>query len=203
MASLKKKRENQKSKMTKREIQKSIRKHKIQLGFIEMILHYKLSIILFVIAMFSLLIFNESTVNFEIDFENTSCKICLTLLPLSMISFLYQKSNLKLKSIKVKDTKEKIFEKIFDIAKNSNWEITSQSDNFIILTTKRPFSSSRYFISKSCGEKVFIFFKPTEILFRSIHDFDRCYNFVVSSGENIENENYIRRIIQPTPTTKT
>jgi len=102
-----------------------------------MILRYRLSIILFIIAMFSLLIFNESTVNFEIDFENTNYKIDLTLLPLSMISFLFQQSNLKLKSTKVKDTKEKVFEKIFEIAKNSNWEITSQSDNFIILTTKR------------------------------------------------------------------
>jgi hypothetical protein len=160
-----------------------------------MILHYRLSIILFIIAMLSLLIFNENKANFEIPSKNTSFKIGTILLLLSMISFLFQKSNLKLKSIIVKDTKEKVFEKIFDIAKMNDWEIDCQSDNFIILKTKQPFSKSQYFISKSYGEKIFVFFKPTEILFRSIHDFDRSYSFVVSSGENIENENYIRRRI--------
>jgi hypothetical protein len=176
-------------------IQKSILKQEIQLDFIEKILHYRLSIILFVIAIFSLLIYNESALNLEIDFENTTFKIATTFLLLSMISFLYQKSNLKLKSIIVKDTKEKVFERIFEIAKNKNWEIDFQSNNSIILKTKRPFSPARYFISKSYGEKIFIFFKPTEILLRSIHNFDKSYSFVVSSGENIENENYIKRII--------
>jgi hypothetical protein len=176
-------------------IQKSILKEEIQLDFIEKILYYKLSIILFVIAMFSLLIYNESTLNFEIDFENTTFKIGTTLLVLSLISFLYQKSNLKLKSIIVKDAKEKIFERIFEIAKNNDWKIDCQSHNTIIFKTKRPFSPSRYFISKSYGEKIFVFFKPSEILLRSIYDFDLSYSFVVSSGENIENENYIRKII--------
>ncbi|AOW10532.1 hypothetical protein [Flavobacterium gilvum] len=176
-------------------IQKSIQRQEIQLDFIEKILHYRLSIILFVIAMFSLLICNESALNFEIDFGNTTFKIGTTLLLLSMISFLYQKSNLKLKSVTVKDTKEKVFEKIFEIAENNDWKIESQSDNSIIFKTKRPFSPSRYFISKSYGEKIFIFFKPTEILLRSIYDFDISYSFVVSRGENTNNENYIRKII--------
>jgi bifunctional DNase/RNase len=176
-------------------IQKSILKQEIQLYSIEKMLHYKLSIILFVIAMFSLLIYNENRLKFEIDFENSSFKIGVILLLLSLISFLYQKSNLKLKAIIVKDSKDKVFERIIVIAKNNNWEIDCQTDNSIILKTKRPFSPSRYFISKSYGEKIFVFFKPTEILLRSIHDFDRSYSFVVSSGENIENENYIRRLI--------
>jgi hypothetical protein len=53
------------------------------------------------------------------------------------------------------------------------------------------------FISKSGGEKIYVFLKLNKILLRSIFDLKKAHGFVVSSGENNENEQNILQKIKP------
>jgi hypothetical protein len=44
------------------------------------------------------------------------------------------------------------------------------------------------FISESGGENIYVFYKSNRILVRSIFDFNKSNGFVLSKGENTQNE---------------
>jgi multidrug transporter EmrE-like cation transporter len=177
-------------------IQQSIYKEKIQLTFSEKLIHYRLSIIIFIISIICLANVYESILSLNIDYGNIYIRIGFALIILSLISLVSQKLSLNLKKVEINETSKSLSEKILMVAKMRNWKIEHLNDNAIILTTSRPFSSGRYFVSKSFGEKVFVFFKPKEILLKSNHDLSKSLSFVVSSGENKENEKQILNIIK-------
>ena len=183
-------------------IRNSIEKEEIQLNILEKLIHYRLSILTFIIATFCCLSSYNNLMNFKSNLLEANFKIGLFLLVICLISFAFQKKKLKLKLWKLSDNKINVFENVIEIAKMKNWEIEFKNEKALILKTYRPFSSSRYFISKSFGEKIFIFKKHNNILFKSIYDLNRSSSFVVSNGENNENEMYIMNIIKPTANTR-
>ena len=71
----------------------------------------------------------------------------------------------------------------------------------LILKTNRSFPVTRVFISESGGENVYVFYKPNKILFRSVFDYKKSNGFVVSKGENNENETFICAKIKPAANT--
>jgi hypothetical protein len=105
-----------------------------------------------------------------------------------LISFFYQRNRLKLISVETNEDGNILIERIIELAKQKNWSIQSASHNYLILNTKRSFPVSRLFISESGGENIYVFYKSNRILVRSIFDFNKSNGFVLSKGENTQNE---------------
>ncbi|MBS7787659.1 hypothetical protein KIH23_10150 [Flavobacterium sp. CYK-55] len=180
--------------MNNYQILKSISNEKIHLSLFQSIEHYRVSILLFIVFAIS---FTNGLKTFTFsELESTNVIICIIFAFLSLISFLYQKSRLKLISIRTEQNDLTVFEKITELAKQKDWKIELVEKNAMVINTNRPFSSGKVFISKSGGEKIFVFLKLNKILYRSIFDLKKGNVFVISSGENNENEKRILEIIK-------
>lgn len=181
--------------MTSELIHKSIQNEKIQLSLSETFLHYRLSITLLIITIFSLTngFQNIPSLNSDLIY----IKFGFLFFLLSATSFFYQQNRLKLKSLKTNLNTSTNFEKIIDLAKRKNWNIELKTKNALVIKTIRHHYHGRYFISKSKGEKIYVFFKPNKVLLRSTFDYGKGHSFVISSGENNENEKNILKEIKP------
>ena len=181
--------------MTNELIQRSIQNEKIQMSLSETLLHYRLSIVLLIITIFSVTdgFQNISSLKFDLSYN----KVGFIFFLLSVTSFFYQQNRLKLISLETNQNTAINIEKIIKLAKQKNWNIELNTKDALVIKTNRPFPYGRYFISKSWGEKIYVFFKPNKVLVRSIFDSGRGYDFVISSGENNENEKNILREIKP------
>jgi hypothetical protein len=182
--------------MTNELIQKSIQKEKIQMSLSETFLHYRLSITLLIITIFSLTngFQNVPSLKFDLSYN----KIGFIFFLLSVTSFYYQQNRLKLISLKTNQNSTINYEKIIELAKRKNWNIElNTKDALVIKTPRSSYGNGKYFINKSKGEKIYVFFKPNKVLLRSIFDYGKGYDFVISSGENNENEKNILREIKP------
>ncbi|NRT13621.1 hypothetical protein [Flavobacterium sp. 14A] len=178
-------------------IKESIEKERIQLKFYEYLIHYRLSILLFLVAIFSFTngLQNISTIILKLN--NIQTKIGFFFTILSVISFVYQRSRLKLLSVETNEDGLLLIEKVNELAKQKNWSVESQTKDALIIKTNRSYPTSRLFISESGGENVYVFYKPNKILIRSVFDFEKSNGFVVSKGENNENEKFIFTKIKP------
>ena len=179
-------------------IQESIKKGKIQLNLLETLLHCRVSVILLIVAIFS---FTNGlkTISFT-NLNSVNIILGFAFIILSLISFLYQQNRLKLICIKTNQDNSVVIENITELARQKNWNLELENNALIIKTTR--LATSKIFISQSGGEKVYVFFKPDKtLLLRSIFDFKKSYGFVVSSGENNENEKYILQRIKPAANT--
>ena len=172
-------------------INESIEKERIHLNFQQTLVHYRFSILLLVVSIFSITngLQNISTLDF--DLNNIQTKISFFFIIVSLISFFYQRNQLKLISVETYEDGNYLFERIIELAKQKKWSIQSISHNYLILNTKRSFPVSRLFISESGGENIYVFYKPNRILIRSVFDFNKSRGFVVSKGENSQNESAI------------
>jgi hypothetical protein len=169
-------------------INESIEKERIQLNFLQSLVHYRFSIILLLVSIFSITngLQNVSTIDF--DLNNFQTKISFFFVIVCLISFFYQRNRLKLISVETNEDVNFLIERIIELAKQKNWSIQSASHNYLILNTKRSFPVSRLFISESGGENIYVFYKSNRILVRSIFDFNKSNGFVLSKGENTQNE---------------
>ena len=174
--------------MTDELLLKSIETEKIQLNLIETLAYYRLSVVLLIIPIFS---FTNGLTDFSfhnLDFFNIS--IGILFLALSCISFIYQRTRLKLIIVETNQKNSVLIERIIETAQKHNWEFES-GKNILLIKTTRSSSSVRYFMSKSGGETIYVFFKPKKILLRSLFDPKKSSGFVISSGENNSNEKSI------------
>jgi hypothetical protein len=180
--------------MTNEYIIESIKKQKIKLSLLQTLQYLRVSILFFIIALFS---FTNGLTNFSFSkLESFNISFGFTFIILSFTSFLYHQSRLKLTSIETNENSSSIIEKITALVREKNWEVESEK-NALFIKTNRPFSANKIFLSKSGGEKIYVFLKPNRILLRSIFDLKKCQGFVVSSGENNENEKIIISKIKP------
>lgn len=174
-------------------IKSSIQKEKIQLNFWQTLAHNRLSIILMILAFFSFTNGFQNIPTFKSDIIYN--KFGFIFFMLSAISFFYQQSRLRLISLETDESPPNIIKKIIELSNHKAWDIEMCTEDALIIKTNRPLSLGRYFISKSHGEKIFVFLKPNKVLIRSIFDYERSYNFIISCGENNENEKNILREI--------
>ena len=165
-------------------IQNSIRKSELQLSVSQKLIHYRVSIFALIV---SIACFSDFFQRLDFDFDRVFMKFGIVFLFLSLVSFFKQKSELKLRRLKIKTFESGSFENILQITKTNNWIVETATKKIIVISVKRPYSSGRYFITQTMGEKIYIFFNHSEVYYKSIYDLS-SFGFVVSSGENKENE---------------
>ena len=179
--------------MEENRILDSIRKEKLQLGYFEKFIYFKVSLLCFFISIISFTQGFQSLSNFKSNEVTT--KVGLTFLVLSMVSFVVKL--LRLKLIRVEFTIPNATESILNLAKERNWEIELKNEKLIILN-RIPIKGYNDYITynRNEGEKIYVFFNGKQVLLRSIDNIDN-FAFKIQNGENSANEKAILNRIKP------
>ena len=184
--------------MEENRILDSIRKEKLQLGYFEKFIYFKVSLLCFFISIISFTQGFQSFSNFKSNEVTT--KVGLTFLVLSMVSFVVKL--LRLKLIRVEFTIPNATESILNLAKERNWEIELKNEKLIILN-RIPIKGYNDYITynRNEGEKIYVFFNGKQVLLRSIDNIDN-FAFKIQNGENSANEKAILNRIKPAGNTR-
>lgn|GEM_PF-1802602 len=165
-------------------------RNKIELSFREKLKYYRVSIGFCTIAIFCL--FTNFSFNLSPNyFTYTSSKIGLIILGIALIIYIKLNQKLKFKKKKLNLDKTLFLKKLNALTKKHSWEIHSQNEYSIILKTNSNGANGRFFLSKSYGEIIYIFFDQQILYYRSIFDFDKNLQITIPTGENIFNEKLI------------
>ena len=176
-------------------VQETFRKEIIQLSFIEKLIYYRLSIFTFIVVLFCLTNGFQKISFSYINLEDIFFRLALIFLIISLISYFKQKHSLKLLKFKIAQTYS--HENIINLARDKQWTVLLNQKNAIVLKTNREFQSSKYFITRSKGEIIYVFVKSGVLLIKSINDLSESFGFVIPNGENEENQKLIVKTIEP------
>ena len=165
---------------------------KIKLDLTDKMSYFKHPIIL---AIISIMCFyngtNEIHINSFDQFLNTSNKIGLFLFLLSTIYFISKIKSLELREIKLSVDEKTFIEKLEKLVKENDWKTHYLTKEHMIIETDRYPGRSRYFISKSYGELIHVLIDNKSLYIKSIFDYNKNFEFTVSTGENKFNEKLI------------
>ncbi|GAA0752877.1 hypothetical protein GCM10009433_04400 [Psychroflexus lacisalsi] len=165
---------------------------KIKLDLNEKLSYFRISIFLTVV---SIICIYNGTKGFRIySYENvfhTLNKIGIFIFLLSIIFFIINRKNLKLKHHKLTVEQEVFKRDLQKMVELNDWNIKFISENFMLIETDRNYLNHKYFISESYGELIYIVLENRSLYLKSIFDFNKNKVFTVSTGENRMNEKLI------------
>lgn len=173
----------------KKLIHETLHKEIIQLTFYETIKYYRVSILMFIAALFCLTDGFQDIYLANIDIKDLLFRFAIVFLTLSLIGFLSKKNSLKLKKLKFKTTDPSSI--LLKLAVEKNWEVLLNEKNGVILKTQRILYKNNAILNRSEGELIYVVVKSGSVFFRSIYDLSYNLGFVIPNGENRENENYV------------
>ncbi|HLS29786.1 MAG TPA: hypothetical protein VK021_02900 [Flavobacteriaceae bacterium] len=172
-------------------------KDKIELEFNNKLRYYRIPLILAIIGFFCFFSEFYGRQNYSInELNNTSNKIGLTFILIATISFVIKNNDLKFKKIKSNIDKTIFLERLDKLIAKKEWEVHLKNKSEIILKTDRCAAGGRFFLRRSYGEIIYIVIDKNEFYLKSIFDFHKNFEIIISTGENKVNEKSIINIIK-------